>query len=337
MKKLVFVSLIMFTFFYIVEAQLELDENGNVGIGVTPSASYKLYVEGDTKIYDGSLSMKLTSSLIEFNHSSGEGSIDVKLYDDETSFIPGDTDAGYLGNSSRNFYKIYGRYIYQDGSLVTSDLRLKENIRELNSPLDKIMNIRGVQFDFITHDKPTWSENKRAEVESLNKDRIGFIAQELLEVVPELVKYDKEVDEYSVDYLGVIPILVEAMKDQQQEILELQNQISELMNEVPEIKGILSTSVEDLQQDNTANTLFQNSPNPFNEETIIKYFVNDNVGTANIFIYDMSGKQLKNYELHPEGNGEVVIKGGELDSGMYMYTMIADGAIIGSKQMILTD
>ena len=52
--------------------------------------------------------------------------------------------------------------------------------------------------------------------------------------------------------------------------------------------------------------------------------------------HDMSGKQLKNYELHPEGSGEVVIKGGELDSGMYMYTMIADGEIIGSKQMILT-
>ncbi len=198
------------------------------------------------------------------------------------------------------------------------------------------MNIRGVQFDFITPDKPAWSESKKAEVESLNKDRIGFIAQELLEVVPELVKYDKEVDEYSVDYLGVIPILVEAMKDQQQEILELQNQISELVNEVPEIKDILSTSVEDLQQDNTANTLFQNSPNPFNEETTIKYFVNDNVGTANIFIYDMSGKQLKNYELHPEGSGEVVIKGGELDSGMYMYTMIADGAEVATMRMLLT-
>jgi len=174
-------------------------------------------------------------------------------------------------------------------------------------------------------------------MEYMDNNNIGFIAQELMEIYPELVKYDKKSDLYGINYIGMIPILVEAIKDQQQEIHELQNQISELVNEVPEIKDILSTSTEDLQQDNTTNTLFQNSPNPFNEETIIKYFVNDNVGTANIFIYDMSGKQLKNYELHPGGSGEVIIKGGELDSGMYMYTMIADGAIIGSKQMILTD
>ena len=46
---------------------------------------------------------------------------------------------------------------------------------------------------------------------------------------------------------------------------------------------------------------------------------------------------LKSIELHQRGEGSILIDGGELDPGMYIYAMIADGKVIDTKQMILTD
>jgi hypothetical protein len=51
----------------------------------------------------------------------------------------------------------------------------------------------------------------------------------------------------------------------------------------------------------------------------------------------MQGKQISQYPVYERGNGSVTINGGEFKAGMYMYTLIADGHVIDSKQMILTD
>ena len=85
------------------------------------------------------------------------------------------------------------------------------------------------------------------------------------------------------------------------------------------------------------STLHQNAPNPFTRETTIRYSLGETVGSATLFIYDMSGKQLRSYNLHERGNSQINIIGGELDAGMYMYSLVADGLLIGTKQMILTN
>ena len=54
-------------------------------------------------------------------------------------------------------------------------------------------------------------------------------------------------------------------------------------------------------------------------------------------IYDMSGAQLKSIPLIQKGNGELTISSGEFKSGMYMYSLIADGKVIDTKRLILTD
>ena len=61
------------------------------------------------------------------------------------------------------------------------------------------------------------------------------------------------------------------------------------------------------------------------------------IGIATLFIYDMSGKQLRSYDLYERGDSNLKIIGGELDAGMYFYSLVADGNLIGTKQMILTD
>lgn len=51
----------------------------------------------------------------------------------------------------------------------------------------------------------------------------------------------------------------------------------------------------------------------------------------------MSGTQLKCVKIHQTGYGNITIDGNELNAGMYMYAMIADGKAIDTKQMILTE
>lgn len=51
----------------------------------------------------------------------------------------------------------------------------------------------------------------------------------------------------------------------------------------------------------------------------------------------MAGKQLKSFEIGQRGSGEVIISSGELEAGLYMYSLVADGQLIGTKQMILTE
>jgi Chaperone of endosialidase/Major tropism determinant N-terminal domain len=92
---------------------------------------------------------------------------------------------------------------------ATSDINLKTNIKPIENALDKIVRINGVTFD--------WKEN--------NEPSVGVIAQEVEEVFPQLVKTS---DHKSLNYNGLIGALIEAIKDQQNQIDDLRNQIQNL-------------------------------------------------------------------------------------------------------------
>ncbi len=60
------------------------------------------------------------------------------------------------------------------------------------------------------------------------------------------------------------------------------------------------------------------------------------VASASLYIYDMNGTQLRSLPIGQKGKGTVIIQGGELAAGMYLYALIADGKVIDTKRMILT-
>jgi len=101
--------------------------------------------------------------------------------------------------------------------LTNSDVRYKKNITTLEYALEKVMNLRGVRFD-LNNDSETYSEKGK---------HIGFIAQELETVVPEVVVTG--VDGYkSVAYDKLTAVLAEAIKEQQQQIESQHKEIEEL-------------------------------------------------------------------------------------------------------------
>jgi hypothetical protein len=102
------------------------------------------------------------------------------------------------------------------GWIIWSDRRIKENIKTIDNALDKVLSLRGVYYNKI--DDP-------------NKERcVGYIAQEVLEVVPELVVYSEELDIYNMNYGPMVAMLTEAIKEQQTQIEELKQQVQLLLN-----------------------------------------------------------------------------------------------------------
>ena len=89
-----------------------------------------------------------------------------------------------------------------------------------------LQKLRGVSFD--------WKIDQYPELRFSNRNQMGFIAQEVEEIFPELVKEDHE-GYKAIDYGKFTPIIVEAMKEQQQEIEDLQQEIIELNDKLQAI------------------------------------------------------------------------------------------------------
>jgi hypothetical protein len=104
----------------------------------------------------------------------------------------------------------------------SSDLRFKTNITPIENPLQKVLQLRGVNFD--------WNKKAFPDRSFSESKAIGFIAQEVEKVLPEVVQTEKTAEGYkAVQYDKVVALLVEAIKEQQKQIeslkLELKKQL----------------------------------------------------------------------------------------------------------------
>jgi hypothetical protein len=81
--------------------------------------------------------------------------------------------------------------------------------------------------------------------------------------------------------------------------------------------------------------LFQNAPNPFNQHTLIQYYLPRNSGHASIQVTGMSGETIRTIAVGGYGYGEVDVQTGQLASGTYTYSLYVDGTRIDTKKMVL--
>jgi hypothetical protein len=121
----------------------------------------------------------------------------------------------------------YGIYVngggYFTGNVVAySDRRKKKDIETIDGALDKVLQLRGVYY------KRIYTENDTVPEELVDKRQLGVIAQEVDEVVPEVVSYTKDLDEYAVAYGNFAGLFIEAIKEQTGIIKNQQKEIEEL-------------------------------------------------------------------------------------------------------------
>ncbi|MDR1543618.1 MAG: tail fiber domain-containing protein [Prevotellaceae bacterium] len=213
-----------------------------------------------------------------------------------------------------------------------SDIRYKQNIVGLSNELyNKLLNLNPVEFNF----KQRYSEftdslgnnvqlplfEKNSQL--LTKKHYGLIAQEVQEIYPDLVYEDGE-GYLSVDYVGIIPLLIASVKELKNEIEELKNAQAQAQPQNAPAKQILPAA------------LYQNAPNPFNENTEISFYLPETVSNAVLCVYDMNGKQLSQTAITERGNAKLTLNGRRYGAGMYLYSLIADNQVIDTKRMILT-
>ena len=103
--------------------------------------------------------------------------------------------------------------------LQTSDARYKTIIQPIDNPLNKVMQLSGIYF--------IWNREAFPHRAFDSERQIGLIAQEVEKVIPEVVSYDDE-GYGSIDYSKTVAVLIEAIKEQQQQIEALKQRIVEL-------------------------------------------------------------------------------------------------------------
>ena len=301
---------------------------------------------------------------------------------------PTDTDKLWL-HGKYGFYLTYGRAeedyylmwfdaqgdnvlhlnteLYTQGVKIPANESNQQNNEEIKNSLERINSLEGITYNYKFYKGSSsisqGGSNKEAKDQeffiSLNdeKDKYapqknGFNANQLKEFFPELVETDKDGNSY-IDYTGLIPVLVEAIKEQSKIITAQSLKLKEM--------GLLSEDISTMSESSTdsnfttkstttdTNTttdtinsilanafLYQNTPNPFNTTTEIKYFLPEGSTNAYIYIFNLQGDLLLTYNLSNDGFGSVVINGSSLNAGMYVYSLVVNGQETITKRMILT-
>ena len=145
----------------------------------------------------------LNIGLVVKNHGDGTNTVGINTAFPDASYeleVNGDTNMA-------------GDLYIQDVNLL-SDQRLKENIKDLEPQLENIKKLQPRKYD--------WKERD-------NSNDVGFIAQEVKEVIPKLVTEGKNKDKtLSVNYIKMVPLLVKGMQEQQELIEKLSARVDEL-------------------------------------------------------------------------------------------------------------
>lgn len=234
---------------------------------------------------------------------------------------------------------------------TVSDGRFKKNISEADvKGLDFVNRLRPVVYNFdtrqfqifLTQNMPDSVQKKYLEHKDFNSStnirQSGFIAQEV-EAAAKEAGYDfngvhvpeNEDDNYSLSYSQFVVPLVKSVQELSEQNEELKKEIAELRALIMEKKNTEGT----ITISESGAKLYQNAPNPFNQSTTIKYSLPPLTQKASIVIRNSAGVVVKEYQL---GNktAQVNIFSGQLAAGTYNYSLLVDGKLVDTKQMILT-
>lgn len=116
---------------------------------------------------------------------------------------------------------------------TSSDARFKQDVRPLESALQKVLALQGVSYE--------WNRSEYPQKGFADGRQIGFIAQQVEPILPEVVSKDAE-GFYSVAYAAVVPVLVEAIKEQEQTLSALKRRLSELEARLPAAEQSIAVS-----------------------------------------------------------------------------------------------
>jgi len=171
------------------------------------------------------------------------------------------------------------------------------------------------------------------ETDPLSSVNYGLDAAQLKAVFPKLVQQDKE-GNYSINYVEMVPLLVKGINEMSEKIEKLEQQLK-VQKQTKKVKS--TTGLEETMSDVDIVRMDQNNPNPFSESTVIGLNIPEKTQKANVFIYDLSGKQIQSVPVTERGETNITVYAGNLNAGMYIYSLVVDGKVAVTRRMIVSE
>jgi hypothetical protein len=262
----------------------------------------------------------------------------------------GDYNYAIFGAASGATYSYAGYFsglVYATNITTTSDRKLKEGIQSLESGLEQLLKLKPVTYQY-----------RRAEFNGMGLPKgkqMGLIADEVKQVFPGLVQtvvqpaeYDKEdraklinpeVKFEGVNYQGLIPLLIAAVQELNNENVELKKKVAEvdeLKRQIAELKALLTHHhPNSLSVNVSAAYLEQNIPNPSRNTSIIRYHLPTSAASARLILTNSKGQLLKTINLNNRGAGQVNFDTSVLSAGVYNYSLWVEGREVDTKQLVI--
>jgi hypothetical protein len=199
--------------------------SGNVGIGTTSPASKLTIYEGDIRLYKNHVNGSTGTWLANINFTDEVDRLGARITGERTAWDGAPMGLGFdtggvgsvtrrmtitsggnvgIGTTSPAYLLDVAGTIRATGDVIAySDARVKDNVKTITDALTKVTSLRGVSY--TRND----SEDK--------SEKVGVIAQEVLEILPQVVQQDTE-GNYSVAYGNIVGVLIEAIKELKAEI-----------------------------------------------------------------------------------------------------------------------
>jgi hypothetical protein len=148
---------------------------------------------------------------------------------------------------------------------------------------------------------------------------------------------------YGLRYENFVVPLVKAVQELSKMNDEKNEKIDGLQKQVDELKRIILSDIQSASSAKSSTnvmltdaSLEQNIPNPFSKTTTITYTLPQKFTNAQIAITDKNGKTLKQVNISGSGKGTLHVDAAALSAGAYNYSLIIDGKLLSSRQMVLT-
>jgi hypothetical protein len=238
-----------------------------------------------------------------------------------------------------------GLILGQSSNMLLSGNEEENNVKSSISVSDKLAGLQTTVFQkaepsyYSTKESTVVDEEFGEEVapkptfieeQYYNKNHYALSAEQLEKVFPELV-YEQEDGSKSINYMEMIPLLVQTINELQGRLATLENDKtpkSRIVNETSNVSSPVNTPA-------VVAKLAQNTPNPFTERTTIRFTLPEDVQNAYIYIFDMTGKMQKQLPVDASMQS-ITINGYELSAGMYIYSLVVNGKEMDTKRMILS-
>lgn len=202
-----------------------------------------------------------------------------------------------------------------------SDARAKENVKTISSGLNTIMQLRPVTYN--------WKQNVLSSSNGVStyavgpeieKTQYGFLAQEVEKLLPDAVETDADGHKL-INYMALIPMLVQAVQDLQSTIETQAIQIEKLS-----IVQFTSRSISN-------NRIKSCLPNPTNGSVTIQLELEDKIKNAEIMITALTGENEKTFKV--SSNVTSISEDiSSLKDGIHLISLLANGKIVDTQRLI---